>query len=53
LILAWLGRAVAARSRGDRRTAFKYSQKILDHWSAAHPDLHVVQMARSINLATK
>jgi serine/threonine protein kinase/Tfp pilus assembly protein PilF len=53
LILAWLGRADAANSSGDRNTAFKYSQKVLDHWSAANPGLHAVRVARSINTATK
>lgn len=52
LILAWFNRAVAADARGDRATARKYSQKVLDHWSRSNPGLRVVQTARTIHEKT-
>jgi serine/threonine protein kinase/Flp pilus assembly protein TadD len=50
LVLGWLYRAVAAQVRNERRTAFAYSRKVLDHWFASNPRLAVVQTARNINL---
>jgi hypothetical protein len=53
LVLGWLHRAVAAQGRNDRPTAFRYSQKVLDHWSAANPRLQVVRLAGNINASTR
>jgi len=52
-VLAWLGRAMAAQGRNDRNAAYRYSRKVLDHWSHLNPGLRIVQAARNINLASK
>jgi hypothetical protein len=51
LIMLWLGRALAAQARRDRAAAYRYSKKILDHWSESNPGLRVVQAARAIHAA--
>jgi len=53
LIMLWLGRALTAQARNDRAAAYRYSRKVLDHWSESNPGLRVVLMARGIHAANK
>ena len=52
LVLAQLQRAEIAKSRGDRGAARRFSQKVLDHWSASNPGLRMVQAAGNIHRDT-
>jgi eukaryotic-like serine/threonine-protein kinase len=53
LILGWLQRAVAARGSNQRERAFRYSQKVLDHWAHSNPGLPLVEAAREVHRTTK
>lgn len=52
-ILVWLYRAAAAQSRNNRAMAFRYSQKVLDHWAQSNPRLPIVLNAGNINRASR
>jgi hypothetical protein len=49
LVLGWLHRAVAARSRNDRAKASEYARKVTDLWAESNPLLRIVQVAKTIN----